>query len=228
MREEERGGEAEKPFRGGFLRCLPHLPLQGGLRAAGRGRGWLGKKGLHTIFLPLCHQTREPLTGAAGGPKGLWQGVGGLGVPVQEREMAPGCRTGLCGNNDFRCGWKLTTSLPTAHFQSFSSPPTPNTPLPTVRDEAKAKAKLTLPTPRSSAPSSLCKSLLLSYSCENYFLFFTSILLASPQRGAKAPFFPEPRTWVFTSVSLCPVPAPGCGPSPQWTSEHQAQETGPG
>ena len=29
-------------------------------------------------------------------------------------------------------------------------------------------------------------------------------------------------------VSLCPVPTPGCGLSPQWTSEHQAQETGPG
>lgn len=43
----------------------------------GRGRGWLGKKGLHAVFLPLCHQIREPLIGAAGGPEGLWQGAGG-------------------------------------------------------------------------------------------------------------------------------------------------------
>ena len=125
-----------------------------GLRA-GAGGGWW-KKGLHTIFLLLWHQTHEPLTGAGGGPEGLWQGVGGLGVPVQEREMAPGCRTCLCGNNDFRCGWTLTTSLPTGHLQPFSSPPTPNAPPPPVRDEAKAKAKakLTLPTPRSSDHSS--------------------------------------------------------------------------
>ena len=40
-------------------------------------------------------------------PRGFGKERGGLRVPVQEREMPPECRTGLCGNNRFRCGWKL-------------------------------------------------------------------------------------------------------------------------
>lgn len=79
--------------------------------------------------------------------------------------MTPGCRTGLlCGNNRFRCGWKLTTSPPTAHPQPFSSLP-PHRPTPAPGEApGEAEAKLTLPSPRSSVRSSLCKSLLLSYS----------------------------------------------------------------
>jgi len=59
-------------------------------------------------------------------PRGFGKERGGLRVPVQEREMPPECRTGLCGNNRFRCGWKLMTSPPTAHPQPFSSFPPPH------------------------------------------------------------------------------------------------------